>query len=105
MQRTLFDMGEPAPRPAKRPLESEITAAKERHPDMVLLFHVGDCYQLFDEDAIVAAELLGLVLTRRGPRSLAGFARRFLEVNLRKLLDAGHRIAVCEYCDSLENKT
>src|SRR5262249_44277592 len=72
-------------------------AAKERHPGMLLLFRMGDFYELFGEDAEKAHQLLGLTLTTRN-RSLAmvGFPHHQLEAYLRKLLVEGQRVAICE---------
>jgi len=74
---------------------------KAQHPGTILLFRVGDFYETFGEDAIQAAEILGIVLTKRGNGSatevaLAGFPHHSLEVYLPKLVRAGQRVAVCE---------
>src|SRR5262245_15484104 len=71
--------------------------AKERHPGMLLLFRVGDFYELFDADAELAAKELGLTLTSRDQSiPMAGFPHHQLEQYLRKLLQLGHRVAVCD---------
>ncbi|MDD4226707.1 MAG: DNA mismatch repair protein MutS [Mariniphaga sp.] len=74
---------------------------KEKHPDAVLLFRVGDFYETFGDDAIKAAEILGITLTRRanGAASyveLAGFPYHALDTYLPKLVRAGQRVAICE---------
>ena len=74
---------------------------KDKHPDAVLLFRVGDFYETFGEDAIKSAEILGITLTRRanGAASyveLAGFPHHALETYLPKLVRAGQRVAICE---------
>lgn len=76
-------------------------AVKDKHPDAVLLFRVGDFYETFGEDAIKAAEILGITLTRRanGAASfveLAGFPYHALDTYLPKLVRAGQRVAICE---------
>jgi hypothetical protein len=72
-------------------------AAKEKHPGMLLLFRMGDFFELFGEDAEVAHKLLGLTLTTRDRTvSMAGFPHHQLETYLHKLLHAGQRVAVCE---------
>jgi DNA mismatch repair protein MutS len=76
-------------------------AIKDKHPDAVLLFRVGDFYETFGEDAIKAAEILGITLTRRanGAASyveLAGFPYHALDTYLPKLVRAGQRVAICE---------
>jgi DNA mismatch repair protein MutS len=71
--------------------------AKERHPGMLLLFRMGDFYELFDADAAVAARVLGLTLTSRDKTiPMAGFPHHALDNHLRKLLHAGHRVAICD---------
>ncbi len=84
---------------------------KSQHPGTILLFRVGDFYETFGEDAILAADILGIVLTKRGNGSatevaLAGFPHHSLEVYLPKLVRAGQRVAVCEQLeDPKETKT
>ncbi len=83
------------------PLMKQYYAIKDKHPDAVLLFRVGDFYETFGEDAIKAAEILGITLTRRanGAASyveLAGFPHHALDTYLPKLVRAGQRVAVCE---------
>jgi len=71
--------------------------AKERHPGMLLLFRMGDFYELFDTDAELAARVLGLTLTSRDKSiPMAGFPHHQLENYLHKLLQSGHRVAVCD---------
>jgi DNA mismatch repair protein MutS len=71
--------------------------AKERHPGMLLLFRMGDFYELFDADAELAARILGLTLTSRDKSiPMAGFPHHQLENYLHKLLQSGHRVAVCD---------
>ncbi|RIJ49541.1 DNA mismatch repair protein MutS [Maribellus luteus] len=74
---------------------------KDKHPEAILLFRVGDFYETFGEDAIKAAEILGITLTRRanGAASyveLAGFPHHALDTYLPKLVRAGQRVAICE---------
>src|SRR5207249_806006 len=79
------------------PMMQQYREAKDRHPGMLLLFRMGDFYELFDSDAETAARLLGLTLTSRDKTvSMAGFPHHSLEGYLRKLLQAGHRVAVCD---------
>lgn len=83
----------------------QVQEAKARHPGMLLLFRVGDFFELFDEDAMVAAKILGLTLTTRSDgderAAMAGFPHHCLEGHLHKLLRAGHRIAVCDQIDEV----
>jgi DNA mismatch repair protein MutS len=79
------------------PMMQQYREAKGRHPGMLLLFRMGDFYELFFDDAEVAARVLGLTLTSRdGSIPMAGFPWRALETHLRTLLRQGHRVAVCD---------
>lgn len=83
------------------PLMKQYYSIKGKHPDAILLFRVGDFYETFGEDAIKAAEILGITLTRRanGAASyveLAGFPHHAVETYLPKLVRAGQRVAICE---------
>jgi DNA mismatch repair protein MutS len=79
------------------PMMQQYREAKERHPGMLLLFRMGDFYELFDADAETAARVLGLTLTSRDKTTpMAGFPHHALDNYLRKLLHAGHRIAICD---------
>ncbi len=83
------------------PLMKQYNGIKAKHPDAILLFRVGDFYETFGEDAIKAAEILGITLTRRanGAASfveLAGFPHHAVDTYLPKLVRAGQRVAICE---------
>src|ERR1700704_575474 len=79
------------------PMMQQYREAKERHPGMLLLFRMGDFYELFDADAEVVARDLGLTLTSRDKTiPMAGFPHHALESHLRKLLQLGHRVAICD---------
>lgn len=83
------------------PLMKQYIAMKEKHPDAILLFRVGDFYETFSEDAIAASEILGITLTRRANGAaqyveLAGFPHHALDTYLPKLVRAGRRVAICE---------
>ncbi|MGE4586252.1 MAG: DNA mismatch repair protein MutS [Mangrovibacterium sp.] len=83
------------------PLMKQYYRIKDKHPDAVLLFRVGDFYETFGDDAIKAAEILGITLTRRSNGSasfveLAGFPYHALDNYLPKLVRAGQRVAICE---------
>ncbi|MDB4025621.1 DNA mismatch repair protein MutS [Flavobacteriaceae bacterium] len=87
------------------PLMKQYNAIKEKYPDAMLLFRVGDFYEAFGEDAKKAAGVLGIILTKRGAGSetetaLAGFPYHSLNTYLPKLVKAGMRVAIC---DQLEN--
>lgn len=83
------------------PLMKQYLEMKQKHPDAVLLFRVGDFYETFSDDAIAASEILGITLTRRANGSaqhveLAGFPHHALDTYLPKLVRAGKRVAICE---------
>ena len=83
------------------PLMKQYYEIKEKHPDAILLFRVGDFYETFSEDAVIAAGILGITLTRRANGSaqfveLAGFPHHALDTYLPKLVRAGKRVAVCD---------
>lgn len=84
------------------PLMQQHRAIKQKYPDAILLFRVGDFYETFGEDAIVTAQVLGITLTKRnngaasGASELAGFPHHSLDTYLHKLVKAGHRVAVCD---------
>ena len=83
------------------PLMKQYNDIKSKHPDALLLFRVGDFYETFGSDAILASKILGIVLTKRsnGAASgveLAGFPHHSLEKYLPKLVKAGCRVAVCD---------
>lgn len=83
------------------PLMKQYNAIKAKYPDALLLFRVGDFYETFGQDAVRAAKVLGIVLTKRanGKAShieLAGFPHHSLETYLPKLVRAGHRVAICD---------
>jgi len=86
---------------ADTPLMQQHRAIKQRYPDAILLFRVGDFYETFGEDAIVASKILGITLTKRNngaaaSSELAGFPHHALDTYLHKLVKAGHRVAVCD---------
>lgn len=82
------------------PLMAQYAAVKAKHPDALLLFRVGDFYETFGEDAIKAAQTLGIVQTSRNNGGsdveLAGFPYHSLDTYLPRLVKAGHRVAICE---------
>lgn len=86
---------------ADTPLMQQHRAIKQKYPDAVLLFRVGDFYETFGEDAIIAARVLGITLTKRNngaaaSSELAGFPHHALDTYLHKLVKAGYRVAICD---------
>ena len=83
------------------PLMQQYQEMKKKHPDAVLLFRVGDFYEIFGKDAVTASEILGITLTHRqigidSRIELAGFPHHALDTYLPKLVRAGKRVAICE---------
>ncbi|MFY7730198.1 MAG: DNA mismatch repair protein MutS, partial [Flavobacterium sp.] len=79
----------------------QYNSIKAKYPDACLLFRVGDFYETFGHDAIRAAGILGITLTKRGNGSesetaLAGFPHHSLNTYLPKLVKAGLRVAICD---------
>lgn len=74
---------------------------KEKHPDAILLFRVGDFYETYCDDAVDVAKILGITLTKRvspnGKKKipLAGFPHHVLDIYLPKIVRAGRRVAIC----------
>lgn len=83
------------------PLERQYSLIKQKHPDAILLFRLGDFFETFNEDAEITSKTCGIVLTTRnngaGAKTpLAGFPYHQLDNYLPKLVKAGYRVAVCE---------
>ena len=82
------------------PLMKQYNAIKVKYPDALLLFRVGDFYETFGQDAVVASKILEIILTNRANGSskieLAGFPHHALDNYLPKLVRAGHRVAICD---------
>ena len=83
------------------PMMARYLEVKAEHPGTLLLFRMGDFYELFYEDAELAAGVLGITLTSRdkgspNPVPMAGFPHHALRTHLSKLIRRGHRVAVCE---------
>lgn len=83
------------------PLMRQYGEIKREYPDTILLFRMGDFFETFNEDAKITARILGIVLTRRSNGAaadtpLAGFPHHALDNYLPKLVNAGHRVAICE---------
>lgn len=86
---------------AETPMMKQFFDLKKKHPDAIMLFRCGDFYETFSSDAILAAEILGITLTKRanGKASsveLAGFPHHALDTYLPKLIRAGKRVAICD---------
>ena len=86
---------------AQTPLMKQYEEMKKKHPDAILLFRIGDFYEIFGKDAVTASEILGITLTRRANGKdkfieLAGFPHHAIDTYLPKLVRAHQRVAICE---------
>ena len=105
-------MNAPFPTPqaddgAPTPVMAQYLDTKAAHPDCVLFYRMGDFYELFFEDAELAARILNIVLTRRGKHAgrdipLCGVPVTRSEEYLQRLIAAGVRVAVCDQMETLE---
>ena len=76
-------------------------SVKEQHPDKVVLFRMGDFFEMFHEDAIIAAPILNIALTQRNKKSddetpMCGVPHHSVAIPISKLLKAGHKVAICD---------
>lgn len=83
------------------PLMKQYFDVKAKHPDAILLFRVGDFYEMYGEDAVIGSEILGIVQTKRANGvaqhvEMAGFPHHALDSYLPKLVRAGKRVAICD---------
>ena len=83
------------------PLMKQYFEIKAQNPDAILLFRVGDFYEMYGKDAVVGAEILGIVQTKRANGTglfveMAGFPHHALDTYLPKLVRAGKRVAICD---------
>lgn len=84
------------------PMMAQFRDLKKKHPDAVMLFRCGDFYETYCEDAITAAQVLGITLTHRSNKGanadteMAGFPYHALDTYLPRLIRAGHRVAICD---------
>ncbi|HET8573710.1 MAG TPA: DNA mismatch repair protein MutS [Edaphocola sp.] len=86
---------------AETPLMKQHREIKNRYPDAILLFRVGDFYETFGQDALITSKVLGITLTKRSngaaaDSELAGFPHHALDTYLHKLVKAGYRVAICD---------
>ena len=85
------------------PMMKQFFDLKAKHPDAILLFRCGDFYETYGQDAVEAADILGITLTKRNngreggaPTAMAGFPYHALDTYLPKLVRAGRRVAICD---------
>jgi len=93
---------------AKGPgMMDQFDAIKKEHPDTILFFRMGDFYEMFHDDAVVASEVLGITLTSRDKKSdnpvkMAGIPWHSVEEYLRKMLASGHKVTLCEQAPEMQ---
>ncbi|MDG1541554.1 MAG: DNA mismatch repair protein MutS [Candidatus Thalassarchaeaceae archaeon] len=88
------------------PMMEQFHAIKAEHPDTVLFFRMGDFYEMFHDDAVLASDVLGITLTSReknsdNPVPMAGVPWHSVEGYLQKMLKAGHKVTLCEQEEEL----
>lgn len=93
----------------RTPMMKQFDSMKAKHPDALLLFRCGDFYETYEDDAIEAARILGITLTRRNNglsagSAMAGFPHHALDTYLPKLIRAGKRVAVCDQLEDPKKK-
>ena len=95
---------------AMTPMMRQFFSMKAKHPDALLLFRCGDFYETYGDDAVVAAGILGITLTKRnnggnsGETAMAGFHHHALDTYLPKLIRAGRRVAICDQLEDPKKK-
>ncbi|HEY9014761.1 MAG TPA: hypothetical protein VIM84_06840, partial [Gemmatimonadales bacterium] len=90
-------LANPDSAPPPPPMLKHWREMKAQHPDTILFYRVGDFYEMFNEDAELAARILDITLTSRGDGvPLAGVPVKAAAEYLRQLVGAGHRVAICE---------
>jgi DNA mismatch repair protein MutS len=97
------------PKSAPTPVMRQYQEAKERHPDGIVLFRLGDFYEIFFEDAEVAAPVMGVTLTSRplgksGRAPMCGVPHHAWQVYVGKLLRAGHKVVICDQMEPAAKK-
>ena len=92
------------------PLMRQYGEVKSKYPDSIVLFRMGDFFETFNEDAKITAKILGIVLTKRTNGAaadvpLAGFPHHSLDNYLPKIVNAGHKVAICEQVEDSKFST
>lgn len=88
---------------ADGPLMRQYREMKEQYPDMVLFFRLGDFYEMFDDDAKEISALLNLTLTHKGDAPMCGIPYHAAKNYIKRLLELGKKIAICEQTELAEN--
>lgn len=94
---------------SETPIMQQYHEAKKAHKECLLLFRLGDFYELFYDDAVVAAEILNITLTRRVQKTqeiaMSGFPQHTCDYYIAKLIKAGYKVAICEQVESANEKS
>ena len=100
MQETFFSLEESSENSPKEekltPMMRQYKEIKDKYSDSILLFRMGDFYEVFFEDAKIVSELLGLTLTKRANVPMAGVPYHAIDNYLSKLVKSGKKIAICD---------
>src|SRR6266581_2246261 len=96
--------------PALTPVMRQYREAKEQHPEGILLFRLGDFYEVFFDDAVIAAPVMGITLTSRplgkaGRAPMCGVPHHAWQVYVGKLLRAGHKVVICDQLEAKSSKS
>ena len=91
------------------PMMKQFFSMKAKHPEALMLFRCGDFYETYGEDAVIAAGILGITLTKRNNSAensveMAGFPHHALDTYLPKLIRAGKRVAICDQLEDPKKK-
>lgn len=89
------------------PMMKQYNEIKSQYKDAILLYRMGDFYELFHEDAVLAAPILGVALTRRGKHEgqdipMCGVPYHSVNIYIKKLIKSGHKVAICDQLESPE---
>ncbi|MCX7905823.1 MAG: DNA mismatch repair protein MutS, partial [Elusimicrobiales bacterium] len=87
------------------PLMNQYREIKKRHTDSILFFRLGDFYEMFDEDAILASKILGIMLTKRHDVPMCGVPYHSAVNYISKLIKSGYKVAICEQVGEEDKKT
>ena len=92
--------------PEQTPVMRQYRRIKAKHPDKIIFFRMGDFYEMFYDDAVTASRILGIALTSRQEGiPMAGVPHHSAATYIRRLLEAGHTVAVCEQLEGQASKT
>lgn len=91
-----LNVEQPTESSTETPAMRQYRRFKEQHPECILLFRMGDFYEVFYDDAVKVAKVLHLTLTNRGEMPMAGIPAHAIDTMLRRMIEQGFRVAICE---------